>query len=346
MNRAHRSSCLALAFCALLGTGRVVGAPAEGEVATRLEEAHAALGRRDFKRAIDAYRKANKLAGGHSANALLGLATAYNQLGATDDALDSARQAVAATEDKKIQVQAYNQAGIALFHRADGKGARAMDDVKAAEVAFRKALAASDGRFELARFNLGRALLRQSRDAEGLATLREFLDRQPTGPIAAEAKALMEEPRRAREDFAPDYAFVTLEGKYLSYADLKGKVVVLDFWATWCSPCIAALPALQRLAKKLAGEPFVLVSLSSEDDGARLRDFLAKHPADWPQVWDQKKETSQQFQVTALPTYFVLSPEGKVLWRRSGWGSTTAGELDGTVHKALKALHDASPAAR
>jgi len=346
MNRAHRSSCLALAFCALLGTGRVVGAPAEGEVATKLEEARAALGKRDFKRAIDDYRKANKLAGGHSANALLGLATAYNQLGATDDALDSARQAVAATEDKKIQVQAYNQAGIALFHRAGGNGGRAMDDVKAAEEAFRKALEASDGHFDLARFNLGRAQLRQSRDAEGLATLREFLDRQPTGPVAAEAKALMAEPRRAREDFAPDYSVVTLDGKYLSFADLKGKVVVLDFWATWCSPCIAAFPALQRLAKKLAGEPFVLVSLSGDADGDRLRAFLAKHPADWPQVWDQKQEASRQFQITSLPTYFVLDPEGKVLWRHSGWGGTTAGELDGTVHKALKAFHDANPAAR
>lgn len=346
MNRVHRSSCLALAFCALLGAGRAVGAPAEGEVAAKLEEARAALDKRDFKRAVDAYRRANQLAGGHSAGSLLGLATAYNQLGATSDALDSARQAVAATADKKIQVQAYNQAGIALFHRADGKGARAMDDVKAAEEAFRQALAASDGHFELARFNLGRALLRQSRDDEGLAALREFLDHQPTGPVVAEAKALMEEPRRAREDFAPDYAVVTLDGKYLSFADLKGKVVVLDFWATWCSPCIAALPALQRLAKKLSGEPFVLVSLSGDADGDRLRAFLAKHPAEWPQVWDQKQEASQQFQITRLPTYFVLDPEGRVLWRHSGWGGTTAGELDGTVHKALKALHDAKPAAR
>src|SRR5579864_1457628 len=152
MNRMYRFSCLALACCALLGAGRVAGAPADGEAAAKLEEARAALDKRDFRRAIDAYRKANKLAGGNSAGCLLGLAPAYNQ------------------------------AGIALFHRADGKGGgRAVDDVKAAEEAFRQALAASDGHFELARFNLGRALLRQSRDAEGLATLREFLASSPPG---------------------------------------------------------------------------------------------------------------------------------------------------------------------
>jgi len=346
MNWAHRSSWLALAVCALLGAGGALGASPEDEAAAKLDEARAALGKSDFRRAIDAYRKANKLAGGHSGDCLLGLATAYNQLGATSDALDNARQAVAATGDKKIQAQAWNQAGIALFHRADGKGRTAVEDVKAAEEAFRQALAASDGSFELARFNLGRALLRESRDAEGLATLRQFLDRQPTGLIAAEARALMEEPRRAREDFAPDYAFVTLEGKYLSFADLKGKVVVLDFWATWCSPCVAALPSLQRLAKRMASEPFVLVSLSNDADGASLRDFLAKHPADWPQVWDQHRETARQFQVSAFPTFFVLDPEGRVLWRRTGWGGTTAGELHGTVAKALKAFHDAGPAAR
>jgi len=345
MNRMHRLSCLALAVCALLGAGHALAAPAEGEAAAKLAEARAALAKNDYRRAVDAYRKANKLAGGHSADCLLGLATAYNQLGATSDALDSARQAAAATEDKKIRAQAYNQAGIALFHHADGRG-RSVEDVKAAEEAFRKALEASDGGFELARFNLGRALLRQSRDTEGLATLHEFLDHQPTGPIAAEARALIEEPRRAREDFAPDYAFVTLEGKYLSFADLKGKVVVLDFWATWCSPCVAALPALQHLAKKMAGEPFLLVSLSTDSDGAKLRDFLAQHPADWPQVWDQKHETFRQFQVERLPTYFVLDPEGRVLWRHSGWGTTTAGELNGTVGKALKAVHEGSQPAR
>ena len=345
MHWMHRSSCLALVVCALLGAGPALGAPAEGEAAAKLAEARAALEKHDFRRAVDAYRKANKLAGGHSADCLLGLAIAYNQLGAAGDAADSARQAVAATTDRKIQAQAYNQAGIALFHRADGK-VRAAEEVRPAEEAFRKALELSDGGFELARFNLGRALLRQSRDAEGLATLREFLDRQPSGPIAAEAKALLEEPRRAREDFAPDYSFTTLEGRHLSFADLKGKVVVLDFWATWCMPCVAALPALQRLAKKTAGEPLVLVSLSSDSDGAKVRDFLAKHPADWPQVWDEKKESFMQFQVASLPTYVVLDAEGRVLLRRSGWGGTTEGELAGAVRKALKAVHDASQAAR
>src|ERR1700724_4867584 len=98
MNRTHRSSCLALAFCALLGAGRVVGAPVEGEAAAKLEEARAALDKRDFRRAIDAYRKANKLAGGHSASSLVGLATGYNQLGATSDALERARPAGAGSE--------------------------------------------------------------------------------------------------------------------------------------------------------------------------------------------------------------------------------------------------------
>jgi thiol-disulfide isomerase/thioredoxin len=345
MQRAKRSSCLVLAVCALLGAGRVLGAPAEGEVTARIAEARAALEKHDFRRAVDAYHKANKLAGGHSAECLLGLAIAYNQLGESADAADSARQAVAATQDKEIQAQAWNQAGVAMFHRAEGRG-RSVEDAKAAEEAFRKALEVSDGRFEMARFNLGNALLRQSRDAEGLAVLREFLARQPTGPIAAEARGLLEEPRRARESFAPDYSFVTLGGKHLSFAELKGKVVMLDFWATWCAPCVAALPAIEQLAKNTAGEPFVLVSVSHDTDEAALRDFLTKHPADWPQVWDQKKETGRQFRIDSLPTYVLLDAEGRVLWRRSGWGGTTEGELSGSVRKALKAFHDASQTAR
>ncbi len=345
MRLPRRSSFLVLAVCALLGAGRGLGAAAEDEGAAKLAEAHAALDRHDFRKAVEAFRKANKLAGGHSADCLLGLAIAYNQLGATSDAADSARQAVAATADKAVQAQAYNQGGLALFHRAEGKG-RDDDDVKTAEEAFRKALEVSDGRFEIARLNLGHALLRRSRDAEGLAVLHEFLDRQPTGPGAAEARALLEEPRRAREDFAPDYSFVTLAGQHMSFADLKGKVVMLDFWATWCGPCVAALPALQQLARSTTGEPFVLVSLSSDSDGAKLKDFLAKHAAGWPQVWDQKQETSRQFKIDSLPTYVLLDAEGRVLLRRTGWGSTREGELAGSVRKALKTLRDAAQPAR
>lgn len=138
------------------------------EAAAKLAEAHAALKKRDFRGAIDAFRKANKLAGGRSADCLLGLAMAYNQLGAAADAADAARQAASATEDGEIKALAYNQVGLALLHLAEGKGSEAAE-IKEAERAFVKALEVSDDGFELARFNLGRTLLRESHDAEGLA---------------------------------------------------------------------------------------------------------------------------------------------------------------------------------
>jgi thiol-disulfide isomerase/thioredoxin len=146
-------------------------------------------------------------------------------------------------------------------------------------------------------------------------------------------------PVRAAEK-APlvfSFSLQTLDGKTLTRDNLKGKVVVLDFWATWCIPCIKGLPELKELRQKNSGRPLVIVSVSGDDSEKTVKDFVTKNRMDWPQVWDGSMKAASAFRVNSLPTYIVLDHEGRIAYRQNGWapGHTALGAA---VSKALDAV--------
>src|SRR5436309_1286853 len=85
---------------------------------------------------------------------------------------------------------------------------------------------------------------------------------------------------------APDFTGKTLDGTPFHLADLRGKVVVLDFWATWCPPCRAMIPHEREMVRHLSGKPFALVSVSADSDEAALRDFVRDERVNWAQLLD------------------------------------------------------------
>jgi thiol-disulfide isomerase/thioredoxin len=142
-------------------------------------------------------------------------------------------------------------------------------------------------------------------------------------------------------DAAPEAVLETLDGDHIRMSQLRGKVVVLDFWATWCVPCIAALPSLKKLEQAHGDQrdrrdrPFALVSISADTNGARLREFVASHEMGWTQCWDGNSDAQRAFGVRSLPTYFVIDPAGSVLYVRTGWSRRVEQELDRQVERAL-----------
>ena len=100
--------------------------------------------------------------------------------------------------------------------------------------------------------------------------------------------------------------------------ETRGKVVLLDFWASWCGPCRAGLPNLRRLASVYGGEDFMIVSISEDQDEATWRAFVAAHQMSWPQRYDRDGSLQQRFQVSALPTYILLDREGHEIQRYVG----------------------------
>jgi thiol-disulfide isomerase/thioredoxin len=104
----------------------------------------------------------------------------------------------------------------------------------------------------------------------------------------------------------------------LSPAETHGKVVLLDFWASWCGPCRAALPKVKQLQSIYGGQEFMVVSVSEDDDEGTWRGFVAEHQMRWEQRFDGSSALMRQYQVQGLPTYVLLYRDGKEVQRYVG----------------------------
>ena len=180
------------------------------------------------------------------------------------------------------------------------------------------------------------------------------LPASPAPAASAGARAVAESRPRQGErplpsslsigDEAPETVLETLDGDHIRISQLRGKVVLLDFWATWCGPCIAALPGMKRLAQPHGDprdprgrpdRPFTLISISGDSNGARLREFVANHEMGWTQCWDGNSDAQRAYGVRSLPTYFVIDKAGRIVYAKAGWGRGTEQELERQVEKAL-----------
>lgn len=282
--------------------------------------------------AIKLFRKADKMAGGSCIECQIGLAVSFNQIGAYKEALKSVDAVLKQTQEPVHLFRAYHNQGFALYALAGDDAAK----MKPAEDAFRRALELSGGKANPTRFSLAMALLRQSRDEEGVALLKQYLEQEPDAADAEQARELIANPVRARKKLIPELEMATLAGDYYTSEDLLGKVVLLDFWATWCAPCVAAVPSLRSMSRRMADEPFVLLSISVDRDEGSLKEFLAKHQMSWPQVWDRNSELARKCKVDRFPTYLLVSHEGEVLYATSGWGEGIERELSKKLASAIK----------
>jgi thiol-disulfide isomerase/thioredoxin/protocatechuate 3,4-dioxygenase beta subunit len=144
------------------------------------------------------------------------------------------------------------------------------------------------------------------------------------GPAAPAAKY-------AVGDAVPDARFETLSGTKMSLAELRGEVVLLDFWATWCGPCLAEVPNFKKVHERFGQrEDFVMISVSLDQSRARLADFVKEEKIAWPQVFDGKAweaELAEKFGIQAIPATFLIDKEGKVAAVNLS-GEALVGEID------------------
>jgi thiol-disulfide isomerase/thioredoxin len=119
-------------------------------------------------------------------------------------------------------------------------------------------------------------------------------------------------PELVQVRVAPAFTITTIDGERVSLDDLRGKVVLMDFWATWCGPCREALPHLQKVAQKFQGQPLVILSVSLDKDEAKWKDFVAKNNMTWLQYRDGGFEgsLSRLFNVNAIPHTFTIDAYG------------------------------------
>jgi len=102
------------------------------------------------------------------------------------------------------------------------------------------------------------------------------------------------------------------------FPEFRGKVILLDFWASWCGPCRNAVPDLKRLQAVYGGADFVVISISEDDDESTWHAFVSRHNMTWPQRLDSDGSFQSQFGVNALPTYVLVGRDGTVLQKFVG----------------------------
>ncbi len=134
---------------------------------------------------------------------------------------------------------------------------------------------------------------------------------------------------------AKNFTLNTPEEKPLSLEGLKGKYLVLDFWASWCGPCIKSFPHMKEIYKKYQGDYFEVLSVSIDQSKADWLKALKTQQLPWLQVLDTKKVALKNFGVTAIPTVYLIDPDGKIVAKEMGFEPDGKGVIESKLVEAL-----------
>lgn len=119
-------------------------------------------------------------------------------------------------------------------------------------------------------------------------------------------------------------------------AAFRGKVVYLDFWASWCGPCRASFPWMTHLARTHAADSLVVIAVNLDKDRALADAFLSDHPAGFRVAFDPSGRTAEAYKVSAMPTSFLIGRDGTVLMRHAGFDARRTADVERRIVEALR----------
>jgi thiol-disulfide isomerase/thioredoxin len=117
----------------------------------------------------------------------------------------------------------------------------------------------------------------------------------------------------------------------------KGRVVLVNFWATWCVPCRDEMPSIQGLKEKLAGRPFAVLAVNLDEPESRIRKFLSQTKVDFTVLLDPERKAAKAWDARILPASFVVGPDGRIRY-------TVTGDLDWENEHVVRIVSELLPA--
>jgi thiol-disulfide isomerase/thioredoxin len=285
--------------------------------------------------ARDKFNKANKIAGGSCSECLDGVYLAAMAEGDYKAAIETSAklESIASSPVEK---------SVAEFDRGDAILSKAGDKPKPepleqAHAAFQQALTNYPKNLP-AMFRDGQVLARMGKMDEAKTCFTECAAlAKPTDPARLRAQHFAEDPKLALEKRAPPFEVTALDGTKFNLDAMGGRVVLIDFWATWCGPCNEALPEVKKIAKDFAGQPLVIISVSWDSDDAKWKQFIQKKEMTWTQYRDADHALSNAFGVNAIPHYFTIDSDGVLKAEMVG----TDGDVEGRIRKLVEKAREA-----
>ncbi len=168
---------------------------------------------------------------------------------------------------------------------------------------------------------LKRAYVKEKKTEDGFTDYVAALEKESYIKMLAELRKSM------LNETAPSFALLDLDGKKVDISDLKGKVVVVDFWATWCGPCIASFPGMQKMVNKYKDKPdvrFVFIDTWEQGDKKEKNagDFMTSKKYTFHVLMDNDNKVVEQFKVNGIPTKFIIDKEGMIRYKSVGYNGS------------------------
>jgi thiol-disulfide isomerase/thioredoxin len=323
-----------------------------------------------YEDAVLEFKNAIRLSDGKHYEPYYLLAQTYNLLNDKLNSLESCDRMIALAPTDTIRSLGHNLEGLVLAK----SGAKDPASLALAESEFRAALILDPTDAEI-HYNLGNTLSVEKRDDDAAVELKAYLAVSPDGRYAVDARQMLPgavsdsqsdsmlvgdfspDPSNTKEDAAPSakpppgasapgFSFKTLEGKRVSSSELRGKVILIDFWATWCGACKAAYPDLEVLYDAVDKTKVVVIGVSVDENEAKWRNFLDANSPQWTQTRDDDHKMRRAF-VTPLygiPSYILIDGNGVIRERFTGWSAPFGARLAAGIIRWAKALPAGSSA--
>jgi thiol-disulfide isomerase/thioredoxin len=288
------------------------GEPTDEKARKTYENALKSLHEHKTEWALDDFKKADKQDGGHCLACQKQMIKLGKELGDWKTAELGAEEIIAEAQTQGQKDAAIARYQLALVLLGEGLQKHKEEIFVRAHEELGKALAAYPA-FPDALYIDGRVLAQLKRDDESKASFEQFVKLRTTDdPDHQRALRYIARPELARARMAPPFSVTTIDGQKISMDALQGRVVLLDFWATWCVPCREALPHIQKVAKKFQGEPLVILSVSLDSEEQKWKDFIVKNEMTWPQYRDGSFSgpIARMFGVNAIPHTFTIDADG------------------------------------
>lgn len=135
---------------------------------------------------------------------------------------------------------------------------------------------------------------------------------------------------------APEFKLEDQDGNFLKMSDFKGKVVIVNFWATWCPPCRKEMPSMQRAWEIFQKEDIVMLAINVGEDSDAIFAFTAEYPVEFPLIMDKGSSVVRQWKVRGLPTTYIVNPDGEIVYQAIGGREWDSDEIMNQIRRLKK----------